>query len=116
MRSYFESVVREIDAVRRGSETFLANWRSEESTFVRFNNSAVRQPGAVREIELSVDLIDGRRHAEATVSLSGEHVVRKGGRFDGAGGNPLVSAQFVDSEGVALGSETSLGRCNRLGA
>ena len=54
--------------------------------------------------------------AEATVTLAGGHTVRKGGRFDGAGGNPIVSAQFVDSEGAALGSETSLGRCNRLGA
>ncbi|MFM7045056.1 MAG: hypothetical protein ACKOYG_05830 [Ilumatobacteraceae bacterium] len=57
-----------------------------------------------------------RAAAEATVSLAGDHTVRKGGRFEGAGGNPLVSAQFVDSEGAALGSETSLGRCNRLGA
>lgn len=53
--------------------------------------------------------------AEATVSLAGEHTVRKGGRVDAAGGNPLVSAQFVDSHGTALGEETPLGRCNKLG-
>lgn len=72
MRDHFEAVASEIDAHRLGSEDFVANFRAEDSTFIRFNKSAVRQPGHVREIELSIDLIDGQRHAEATFTLSGD--------------------------------------------
>jgi predicted Zn-dependent protease len=72
MRGHFEAVAAEVRANLKGSEDFLANFRAEDSTFIRFNKSAVRQPGHVRELELSVDLIDGRRHAEASLSLSGD--------------------------------------------
>jgi len=72
MREHFEAVAAEVQANLRGGEDFLANFRGEDSTFIRFNKSAVRQPGQVREAELAVDLIDGRRHAESSVSLSGE--------------------------------------------
>lgn len=72
MREHFESVAAEIRANLKGGEDFLANFRAEDSSFIRFNKSAVRQPGRVRDIDLSLDLIDGRRHAESTVSLSGD--------------------------------------------
>ncbi|MFZ9629679.1 MAG: hypothetical protein ACO3C1_10055, partial [Ilumatobacteraceae bacterium] len=54
--------------------------------------------------------------ADVTVSLTGERTIRKGGGASGAGGNPLVYAQFVDGTGQALSSEMFLGRCNKLGA
>lgn len=72
MRDYFQALTAEIDAARRGGEDYLANFRAEESDFIRFNQSAVRQPGHVRELELALDLVDGRRHAEAMISLSGD--------------------------------------------
>ena len=72
MRDHFDAVAREIDAHRQGNEDFVANFRAEDSTFIRFNKSAVRQPGHVCEMELSIDLIDGKRHAEATFTLSGD--------------------------------------------
>jgi predicted Zn-dependent protease len=72
MRDHFHAVAAEIRANLKGPEDFLANFRAEDSTFVRFNKSAVRQPGHVRDMELSVSLIDGRRHAESSISLSGD--------------------------------------------
>jgi hypothetical protein len=57
-----------------------------------------------------------RAAAEATVSLSGERTIRKGGGVNAAGGNPLVYARFVDGAGGPLSDELFLGRCNRLGA
>lgn len=54
--------------------------------------------------------------AEALVTLSGERTIRKGGGVNAAGGNPLVSAQFVDGSGDPLSDEMFLGRCNRLGS
>jgi predicted Zn-dependent protease len=71
MRDHFEAVAQDIESHLAGSEDFVANFRAEDSTFIRFNKSAVRQPGHVREMELSIDLIDGKRHAEATFTLSG---------------------------------------------
>lgn len=53
---------------------------------------------------------------DVTVSLTGQRTIRKGGGADGAGGNPLVYAQFVDGEGHSLSDEVFLGRCNKLGA
>ena len=53
--------------------------------------------------------------ADVSVSLAGQRTIRKGGGADGAGGNPLVYAQFVDGTGGALGDEMFLGRCNKLG-
>ncbi len=71
MREHFEAVARAATQKLTGGEDVLINYRAEDSTFIRFNRSAVRQPGTVREIELSLDLIEGRRHAEASLSLTG---------------------------------------------
>ena len=71
MREHFEAVTRDIAAALKGGEDFLANYRAEDSTFVRFNRSAVRQGGHVHEIELALTLIDGRRQAEEMLTLSG---------------------------------------------
>ena len=71
MRDHFESVTRQIAAGLKGGERFLANYRAEDSTFIRFNTSAVRQGGHVHEIDLALTLIDGRRQAEEMISLTG---------------------------------------------
>ncbi|HHH75774.1 MAG TPA: TldE/PmbA family protein, partial [Phycisphaerae bacterium] len=46
-----------------GLEVLLMNFSGEESDFVRFNNSAVRQGGTVFQQDLTLELIDGARHA-----------------------------------------------------
>lgn len=71
MREHFEALARVVSDNLTGGEDFLLNYRAEDSTFIRFNRSAVRQPGHVKEIELSLDLIEGARHAEASLSLTG---------------------------------------------
>ncbi len=71
MRDHFEAVTRQIAAGLKGGERFLANYRAEDSTFIRFNTSAVRQGGHVHEIDLALTLIDGRRQAEEMISLTG---------------------------------------------
>lgn len=71
MRAYFETIAGELGRLVKGSEVYLANFRAERSDFVRFNRSAVRQPGSVLDIWLALDLIEGRRHAEGQIGLSG---------------------------------------------
>ena len=71
MQEYFFSLTDELTARLTGDEVLLANYSGEDSDFVRFNNSAVRQAGSVTQRYMDIELIDGARHATATVTLTG---------------------------------------------
>lgn len=53
-------------------EHFTLWYAAEDSQFVRFNQGKVRQAYPVLQIELTVRLILGERHASARINLSGE--------------------------------------------
>jgi len=72
MREYFDEMAAAIQPLLRGAERYTATFRGEESDFVRFNRGAVRQAGAVTQRALTVDLIEGRRHAAGTLTLRGD--------------------------------------------
>ena len=72
MRDYFYELSDFLTAGLTGDEVFTASFSGEESDFTRFNQAKVRQSGHVSQRYLSVDLIDGRRHAAGTVTLTGE--------------------------------------------
>lgn len=72
MRKIFDNAARHLDALVRPGEVYLASFRGETSDFARFNRSALRQVGSVREVGLSLDLIEGRRHAEVHLVLTGD--------------------------------------------
>lgn len=55
-----------------GDEVLICGYSGEDSDYVRFNHGAIRQAGSVRQQTMSMDLIRGRRHAEASVTLSGD--------------------------------------------
>lgn len=71
MQDYFFLLADAIAALLTGAEGFLANFSGERSHFVRFNRSAVRQPGTVTQGYLSIELFCGRRHASATMTVTG---------------------------------------------
>src|SRR6185369_12673494 len=72
MQDYFYSLIDTLPPSLHGREVFTASFSPEESDFVRFNRARVRQAGSVTQRWLSLDLIDGCRHAAASVTLSGE--------------------------------------------
>ena len=72
MQDYFHALADTITAHLRGHELYTCTFRGEDSDFVRFNRSAVRQAGTVRQRALSLDLIEGQRHAGGSVALSGD--------------------------------------------
>ena len=82
MQDYFHALADTITAHLRGQEIYTCTFRGEDSDFVRFNRSAVRQAGTVRQRTLSLDLVEGQRHAAGNVALSGDlqqddgHVIR----------------------------------------
>lgn len=69
--AYFVELFERAQRRLIGSEVLLAGLDAERSDFVRFNHGAVRQAGSVQQGVLSLDLIDGRAHATATIQLSG---------------------------------------------
>ncbi len=71
MQDFFHSLVDSIGALLRGGEVFTAAFAGEDSSFVRLNGARIRQAGEVRQRELRLDLIEGRRHAAATLTLGG---------------------------------------------
>lgn len=72
MQDYFHALADVITTHLRGQEVYTCTFRGEDSDFVRFNRSAVRQAGTVRQRALSLDLIEGQRHAAGSVTLTGD--------------------------------------------
>ncbi|TAK98412.1 MAG: TldE/PmbA family protein [Rhodospirillaceae bacterium] len=70
MQEYFYALADAIAARLSGDEGFVANFSGERSHFVRFNRSAVRQPGTVTQNYLSLSLFRGRRHGDATITVT----------------------------------------------
>jgi predicted Zn-dependent protease len=72
MQDYFHALADAITARLQGQEIYTCTFRAEDSDFVRFNRSAVRQAGTVRQRALSLDLVEGQRHAGGSAALSGD--------------------------------------------
>ena len=72
MQDYFNTLVDAVSACLRSQESYTCTFRAEDSDFVRFNRSAVRQAGTVRQRFLNLDLVKGRRHAGAGITLTGD--------------------------------------------
>ncbi|MHC4981846.1 MAG: metallopeptidase TldD-related protein [Planctomycetota bacterium] len=71
MRERFYEIVADLTGRLRGREVLLANFSGEQSDFVRFNQSRVRQAGSVRQAYLKLELVDGNRHVAGSCTLMG---------------------------------------------
>ncbi|MDP9107620.1 MAG: metallopeptidase TldD-related protein [Pseudomonadota bacterium] len=72
MQAYFFELADGIATQLQGKEQFTCWLAAEHTDFVRFNRSAIRQSGHVRQIALSLHLIEQGRHATANATLSGQ--------------------------------------------
>ena len=71
MQTYFYQLADFITSLLTKNEITLASLSAEESNFVRFNKSAVRQAGSVKQISITLSLIAHQRRAESRLTLSG---------------------------------------------
>jgi len=71
VRQYFEELGAALESRARASEVIISRLSAEDSDFLRFNRSAVRQATAVRQVSWTLTLIDGTRRIDASTSLSG---------------------------------------------
>jgi hypothetical protein len=69
METYFHDLAAAVDRLLAAGEAYTARFSAEASDFVRMNKGRVRQPGAVVQRYLDVDLIRGARHASHRLSL-----------------------------------------------
>ena len=72
METYFRELAAVVDQELKPGERYTLWFSAEDSDFVRMNRGKVRQPGHVAQRYLRVRLIHGRRHAEHTMSLTGD--------------------------------------------
>jgi len=108
MEAYFESLADALQAALGAGERFAATFDAEETDFVRMNRGKVRQPGTVSQRYLSVRLIRGARHAEHTLSLSGDLSVDTAAARDALTGLRGVLSDLVDEKYYQrLGTVTS---------
>ena len=71
MQSYFNQIADFLTSQLSGEEVLTMGFSGEDSDFVRFNQSKVRQAGHVQQRYLELDLISGSRHAASVLTLSG---------------------------------------------
>ena len=72
MQGYFYALGDALFKKLEGDEQLLLGFAGEDSDFVRLNCNKIRQAGCVAQRKLSLDLIEGQRHAEASVDLAGD--------------------------------------------
>jgi len=72
MRQGFYELADHITSLLQGGEVYTCYFSGETSEFVRFNRSAIRQPGSVTQRYITIDLISGKRHASGTITLTGD--------------------------------------------
>ncbi|MDP7286939.1 MAG: TldE/PmbA family protein, partial [Phycisphaerae bacterium] len=72
MKELFYKYVDDLTATLSGDEVLLGYYQGEQSDFVRFNRSLIRQPGSVTQREVLLQLIDGKRHISSSTTLSGQ--------------------------------------------
>jgi predicted Zn-dependent protease len=69
--AYFKTLSERLVSALHGREVLTLFVEAEQSDFVRFNQAKVRQAGTVTQGLLSLDLIDGQRHAPGRYTLNG---------------------------------------------
>src|SRR5690349_9959503 len=71
MRQYFEDRANFLESRARASEVIVSRLSAEDSDFIRFNKSVVRQATAVRQVGWTLTLVEGTRRIDASLTLSG---------------------------------------------
>ena len=73
MKTHFFAIADFIQTLLKPGEVSLSNLSAEESNFVRFNKSAIRQAGSIKQIGLAISLIANNRRSESQLTLSGSY-------------------------------------------
>ena len=75
MQDYFYTLSDALFGKLEGDEQLLLDFSAEDSDFVRMNHNRIRQAGSVAQRSLSLDLVKGKRHAQADIELAGDQAL-----------------------------------------
>ena len=114
MEAYFSSLVDALERALGAGERFTATFGAEQSDFVRMNRGKVRQPGTVSQRYLTVRLVKGTRHADHTLSLSGDVAADGAAVREAMTGLRGVLADLADDPLLLLPSEVRSSRQARM--
>jgi predicted Zn-dependent protease len=78
MKSYFFELADYVQSLAAAGEVIASGFSAENSDFIRFNRSAVRQATSVRQVRWTLALIAGGRRIDATATLSGAPAADRG--------------------------------------
>ena len=115
VEALFQDVARALDAELAAGERYTAWFEAETSDFVRMNRGKVRQAGRVRQQSIAVRLIRGARHAEHTLSLTGDATVDARAAVDALRGVRAALPELADDPHLMLPDVVSSTRSVRAG-
>ena len=72
MKKYFYDLAEKLTDCCEKNQVLLLEINAEDSQFIRFNNSLIRQAGAVKQAYLNIELIEGSRHVSESITLTGD--------------------------------------------
>lgn len=72
LQEYYYELADHMAGQLKGNEVFTSQFEAEDSDFVRVNKASVRQAGSVVQKDVGIDLMDGARHANGGITLSGD--------------------------------------------
>ncbi len=78
MKGYFFELADFVQSLAAAGEVIASGFAAENSDFVRFNRSAVRQATSVRQVRWTLTLIRDGRRVDATATLSGAPAADRG--------------------------------------
>ncbi|HUP97794.1 MAG TPA: metallopeptidase TldD-related protein [Usitatibacter sp.] len=71
MRQYFAELADALESRAKKGEVLISRLAAEDSDFIRFNRSAVRQATSVRQLNWTLTLIHGTKRIDACLTLTG---------------------------------------------
>jgi predicted Zn-dependent protease len=116
VEALFLDVARALDAEIAAGERYTMWFEAEVSDFVRMNRGKVRQAGRVRQQGVSVRLIHGARHAEHTLSLTGNATADACAAVDALRGLRAALPELADDPHLMLPDTVASTRSVRGGS
>lgn len=72
MKDYFYALSNRLFSGLTDTEILTCSFQGEDSDFVRLNHNQIRQAGNVLQQHMTIDLIEGQRHAAGSCQLIGD--------------------------------------------
>ena len=111
----FLAIAEVLDRAVQGGERYTAWFESESSDFVRMNRGKVRQAGSVEQHYVRLRLIAGARHAEHTLTLTGEPLHDGRVARDAIAGLRSALPELAEDPHLLLPTEVASTHCIRGG-